>query len=122
MSGRVVAVRDQSKFGTKRICVSCTARFYDFNKASFTCPKCGTEQTATTPSKLTIDELIIKDEEESRRKLATRSIDSDDGEEEADDDIEMEELDIDAGGDEDLGDDEEVESGGDEEYEEDERD
>lgn len=29
------------EFGTKRICPSCSARFYDLNKNPITCPKCG---------------------------------------------------------------------------------
>jgi uncharacterized protein (TIGR02300 family) len=30
------------ELGTKRLCASCSARFYDLNKAPITCPKCGT--------------------------------------------------------------------------------
>ena len=30
--------------GSKRICVSCAARFYDLAKTPPVCPKCGTEQ------------------------------------------------------------------------------
>ncbi|HMN50734.1 MAG TPA: TIGR02300 family protein [Xanthobacteraceae bacterium] len=31
--------------GTKRICSSCAAKFYDLNKQPVICPKCSTEQT-----------------------------------------------------------------------------
>ena len=39
----------QPDLGTKRVCVSCGARFYDLNRAPAICPKCGTEQPALVP-------------------------------------------------------------------------
>jgi uncharacterized protein (TIGR02300 family) len=30
------------ELGTKRLCASCSARFYDLNKTPIACPKCGT--------------------------------------------------------------------------------
>jgi uncharacterized protein (TIGR02300 family) len=30
------------ELGTKRLCGSCAAKFYDLNKTPITCPKCGT--------------------------------------------------------------------------------
>jgi uncharacterized protein (TIGR02300 family) len=30
------------ELGTKRLCASCGAKYYDLNKAPITCPKCGT--------------------------------------------------------------------------------
>ncbi|MBB2200149.1 TIGR02300 family protein [Gluconacetobacter tumulisoli] len=39
----------QPNLGTKRVCVSCSARFYDLNKNPVVCPKCGTEQPADVP-------------------------------------------------------------------------
>jgi uncharacterized protein (TIGR02300 family) len=38
------------ELGTKRICASCGARFYDLNKDPITCPKCGTEFTVSSLS------------------------------------------------------------------------
>ena len=35
--------------GTKRVCVSCSTRFYDLLKTPAVCPKCGTEQPAEQP-------------------------------------------------------------------------
>jgi uncharacterized protein (TIGR02300 family) len=35
--------------GQKRICVSCSTRFYDLTKAPAVCPKCGTEQPIEQP-------------------------------------------------------------------------
>ena len=37
------------ELGTKRVCVSCGARFYDLTKSPAVCPKCGTEQPADQP-------------------------------------------------------------------------
>lgn len=36
----------KSELGTKRICVSCGARFYDLGRQPAVCPKCDTEQPA----------------------------------------------------------------------------
>jgi uncharacterized protein (TIGR02300 family) len=30
------------ELGTKRLCASCSAKFYDLNKTPVTCPRCGT--------------------------------------------------------------------------------
>lgn len=35
--------------GTKRICVACSARFYDLGKTPAVCPKCDTEQPPEQP-------------------------------------------------------------------------
>ncbi len=37
------------ELGTKRVCVSCSARFYDLTKQPAVCPKCGTEQPPEQP-------------------------------------------------------------------------
>lgn len=37
------------ELGTKRVCVSCGARFYDLIKIPAVCPKCSTEQPAEQP-------------------------------------------------------------------------
>ena len=37
------------ELGTKRVCVSCGARFYDLGRAPAVCPKCSTEQPAEQP-------------------------------------------------------------------------
>ena len=33
----------KDKLGTKQVCPSCEARFYDLNKRPAVCPKCGEE-------------------------------------------------------------------------------
>lgn len=37
------------ELGTKRVCVSCGARFYDLTKTPAVCPKCSTEQPPEQP-------------------------------------------------------------------------
>ncbi len=37
------------ELGTKRVCVSCAARFYDLTRQPAVCPKCNTEQPAEQP-------------------------------------------------------------------------
>jgi uncharacterized protein (TIGR02300 family) len=37
------------ELGTKRVCVSCSTRFYDLTKSPAVCPKCGTEQPVEQP-------------------------------------------------------------------------
>jgi uncharacterized protein (TIGR02300 family) len=37
------------ELGQKRICVSCSTRFYDLSKSPAICPKCGTEQPIEQP-------------------------------------------------------------------------
>ncbi|OJY77420.1 MAG: TIGR02300 family protein [Rhodospirillales bacterium 70-18] len=37
------------ELGTKRVCVSCGAKFYDLGKQPAVCPKCSTEQPAEQP-------------------------------------------------------------------------
>lgn len=37
------------ELGTKRVCVSCSTRFYDLRKVPAICPKCATVQPADQP-------------------------------------------------------------------------
>jgi uncharacterized protein (TIGR02300 family) len=37
------------ELGTKRLCGSCAAKFYDLNKDPIVCPKCGTTFVVTAP-------------------------------------------------------------------------
>jgi uncharacterized protein (TIGR02300 family) len=39
----------KAELGTKRICVSCSTRFYDLMRSPAVCPKCGTEQPIDQP-------------------------------------------------------------------------
>jgi uncharacterized protein (TIGR02300 family) len=48
MSFQNVATRSP-QLGSKRVCVSCSTRFYDMTKAPPVCPKCGTVQPPEAP-------------------------------------------------------------------------
>jgi uncharacterized protein (TIGR02300 family) len=37
------------ELGSKRVCVSCSTRFYDLGRSPAICPKCGTEQPVEQP-------------------------------------------------------------------------
>lgn len=37
------------ELGTKRVCVSCSTKFYDLTRQPAVCPRCGTEQPAEQP-------------------------------------------------------------------------
>ena len=37
------------ELGSKRVCVACSARFYDLNKQPVICPKCSSEQPVEQP-------------------------------------------------------------------------
>ena len=39
----------KAELGTKRVCVSCSTRFYDLTKVPAICPKCGAEQPIEQP-------------------------------------------------------------------------
>ncbi len=39
----------KAELGTKRVCVSCSTKFYDLSKSPAICPKCGTEQPLDQP-------------------------------------------------------------------------
>lgn len=39
----------RSELGLKRVCVSCSTKFYDLTRQPAICPKCGTEQPAEQP-------------------------------------------------------------------------
>lgn len=62
------------ELGTKRVCVSCGARFYDMMKPRAVCPKCGAEQPVEQPkSRRTVGNVV----EEKRPKKAVVSDDAD---------------------------------------------
>jgi uncharacterized protein (TIGR02300 family) len=48
MTYETIAVRLPG-VGSKRVCVSCTARFYDLTRTPPVCPKCGAEQPPEAP-------------------------------------------------------------------------
>lgn len=126
------------KRGLKRICMSCSTRFYDFNKRPIICPNCETEFTGDMKikirrsrvanddegaiSKVVADEVEIEtikdmaDDEEEEVVADTVSLDevedddADEDEEVLDADLELdEEDDVDDDDDDDLEDDDDEE-------------
>ena len=79
------------ELGTKRVCVSCGARFYDLNRAPIVCPKCATEQPAEQPR---VRRLPASVPEERRRPkpapvrgLEEAEVETEPAEEEAEEDV-----------------------------------
>lgn len=58
------------ELGTKRLCVSCGARFYDLGKVPAVCPKCETEQPADQPR---LRRAMPPLPEDKRKKIAAEA-------------------------------------------------
>ena len=56
------------ELGSKRVCVSCAARFYDLTRQPAVCPKCNTAQPAEQPRVRRSGGNVI--EEKRRAKVA----------------------------------------------------
>jgi uncharacterized protein (TIGR02300 family) len=63
------------ELGTKRICVSCSTRFYDLAKAPAVCPKCGTEQPPDQPRPRRTGGNVIEDKRPKKPVPATEDAD-----------------------------------------------
>ncbi len=91
------------ELGTKRVCVSCGARFYDLTKQPAVCPKCGTEQPAEQPRPRRTGGNVL--EEKRRAKplpvpgLEDAEPDAEAPEEEAEEDVLEDASDLEDGGD-----------------------
>jgi uncharacterized protein (TIGR02300 family) len=79
------------ELGTKRVCVSCGARFYDLNRQPAICPKCSTEQPSDQPR---IRRMPASPTEERRRPkvvpvpgLEEAEVETETTEEEAEEDV-----------------------------------
>ena len=132
------------KRGLKRICLSCSTRFYDFNKRPIVCPNCSIEFTGDVKirtrrsranddaegpiSKIAVEEHepeLIKDMDDEAEETETVSLEELD-EDEDDDTEEAEvidadlELDADVEDEEDLDDDDEEDDDDDDDDDEDE--
>ena len=71
------------KLGTKRVCESCGAKFYDLNKQPVTCPKCGHSfdpMAAFVKSEplREIEPAVEEDDEEDELESETEEISLDD--------------------------------------------
>ena len=81
------------KWGTKRICISCGAKFYDLNHTPIKCPKCGKEfdaeellkQSFSAKAKKSRKNVSILDDEEvdlnlNEEDLITEGLEDDEDE------------------------------------------
>lgn len=79
------------ELGTKRVCVSCGARFYDLTRQPAVCPKCATEQPAEQPRLRRAGGNVV--EEKRRPKVAavpgidTSDVEVEVADDEAEDDV-----------------------------------
>lgn len=90
------------ELGLKRICVSCSARFYDLNRAPAICPKCDTEQPSDLPQPKRVGE-IPPDQTKKDPKSDEDDIDVDlDSDDDSDEDVMEDTSDLDDD-DDDLG-------------------
>ena len=68
----------KDKLGTKQVCPSCEARFYDLNKRPCICPKCGKEFDPE-------DEVIRTTITKVKAKAAKAAVKTEDDDEDDDD-------------------------------------
>ena len=81
--------------GKKRICVSCSAKFFDLNKSLVICPRCGKEQMKEEVWPYDSHENKEKEDKEiSQEENLEASINFNDIEETATDEIILEDEDI----------------------------
>ena len=58
------------ELGTKRVCVACSARFYDLTKVPAICPKCGTEQPIEQPRPRRAGGNVVEDKRPKKPAVA----------------------------------------------------
>jgi uncharacterized protein (TIGR02300 family) len=81
------------ELGTKRVCVSCGAKFYDLTKTPAVCPKCGTEQPPEQP-RVRRSSGNVMEEKRRAKVLPVPGIEDPDVETDADTDAEEVEEDV----------------------------
>lgn len=84
------------ELGTKQNCASCGAKFYDLNRASAPCPKCGTVYTApetAAPAEKAKPKAEAKPEKDLKKTAAAPGTEA--SEEEEIPDIDVGEIDTD---------------------------
>jgi uncharacterized protein (TIGR02300 family) len=77
------------ELGVKRVCVSCSTRFYDLQKSPAVCPKCGTEQPIEQPRPRRTGGNVVEDK---RPKKPVPVADDVDVEVEGVEDVEAEDV------------------------------
>ena len=76
------------ELGTKRVCVSCNARFYDLQKTPAVCPKCSTEQPADQPRARRAGGNVVEDKRPKKPPVADDvDVEAEPAEEEAEEDV-----------------------------------
>ena len=92
------------ELGTKRVCVSCGARFYDLTRAPAVCPKCGTEQPPEQPRARRSGGNVIDDKRRAKiipvPGLEEAEPEAEVAEEEAEEDVLEDTSDLEDGGEE----------------------
>ncbi|PZP56612.1 MAG: TIGR02300 family protein [Micavibrio aeruginosavorus] len=91
--------------GLKRICMSCSTRFYDLNKRPVICPNCDTEFTGEVKIKARRGRLAandVADDTEVEDAVETAEVEEEEAEEEEAETVSLEEVEVDADEDEDL--------------------
>jgi uncharacterized protein (TIGR02300 family) len=63
------------ELGTKRVCVSCSTRFYDLTKSPAVCPKCGTEQPIEQPRPRRTGGNVVEDKRAKKPVPAPEDVD-----------------------------------------------
>jgi uncharacterized protein (TIGR02300 family) len=63
------------ELGTKRVCVSCSTRFYDLTKSPAVCPKCGTEQPIEQPRPRRTGGNVVEDKRPKKVVPAPEDVD-----------------------------------------------
>lgn len=63
------------ELGTKRVCVSCSTRFYDLTKSPAVCPKCGAEQPIEQPKPRRTGGNVIEDKRPKKVVAAPEDVD-----------------------------------------------
>lgn len=58
------------ELGTKRVCVACSAKFYDLQKTPAICPKCSTEQPADVPRPRRAGGNVVEDKRPKKPPVA----------------------------------------------------
>ena len=58
------------ELGTKRVCVSCSTKFYDLQKVPAVCPKCSTEQPADVPKPRRAGGNVVEDKRPKKPPVA----------------------------------------------------
>ncbi|WP_142849137.1 TIGR02300 family protein [Telmatospirillum sp. J64-1] len=86
------------EWGTKRTCLSCSARFYDMLRSPITCPKCGTTLDPEAPFKVKRPTAADKSRLAAEKKAAAAALLVDDVADDEDDVADVDDNDEDDSG------------------------